>query len=64
MRIGVQELTRGCHEWCACLFDKFGQPILSAKSNVSAEDAENKLEEECQQAMQTMQTVGRDKAFY
>jgi hypothetical protein len=46
MRIQVKELTPGCGEWCACLFDRFGQRIHSEKSTKSADDAEEKLEDE------------------
>jgi hypothetical protein len=50
MRIQVQELTPGCGEWCACLFDRFGEPLFSAKSTVSAQEAENRLEDELRSA--------------
>jgi hypothetical protein len=46
MRIQAQEITPGCGEWCACLFDRFGQPIHSEKSVVSENDALERLEDE------------------
>jgi len=46
MRIHTQELTRGCGEWVAVLFDRFGQCIHSQKSTKSKEDALEKLEDE------------------
>ena len=66
MRIGVQELTPGCDEWCACLFDKFGQPLVSAKSTVSANDAEDKLEEKIRDGIRATEALAprRDKCWY
>ena len=46
MRIQSQELTPGCGEWSACLFDRFGQPIHAEKSTKSEDDALEKLEDE------------------
>ena len=45
MRIEIKELTPGCGEWCACLFNQCGQAIISVKSIKSAKDAEDRLEE-------------------
>ena len=61
MRINVQELTPGCGEWCACLFDQFGEALFSAKSTVSAKDAEDRLEEELQLANRQRKGVSNDK---
>jgi hypothetical protein len=54
VRIQVQELTPGCGEWCACLFDRFGQPIHSEKSTKSADDATAKLEDELKRCVQSL----------
>jgi hypothetical protein len=51
MRIDVNELTPGCGEWCACLFNRYGQPMLSVKSTKSATDAEEQLEDLLQEIL-------------
>ena len=54
MRIQVQELTTGCGEWSACLFDRFGQPIHFEKSTQSEDDALHKLEDELKRCVNTV----------
>lgn len=57
MRIQAQEITPGCGEWCACLFDRFGQPIHFEKSTQSEDDALHKLEDELKRCVNAQPRV-------